>query len=173
MVLKLTGAVIVIINGFLLGNYYGMQIARRLSALRQIYLCMQLLKHEIVYQHATLSEAFSHVKRHSIEQMSDWLSCLLAGIQIRNGTRFDEIWNEALEVLKRDTALTQSDLEVLSEFGSNLGYLNLSLQEERITYYMILLEKRITEIEQILVIRRRLYRTAGILGGCFVVLVLF
>lgn len=172
MWMKSTGCVFVVVCSFLLGSYYGNRMERRLYGLRQLYLCMQLLKGEIGYQHAALSEAFARLSSRCGTELSRWLKYLGAELDKRNAVLFVEVWESSLCLLSEDTGLSKEDIALLREFGRNLGYLNLELQEARIIFFMEQLKNGIEEITGVLVQQKRLYRTVGFLGGVFVSLLL-
>lgn len=172
MWMKVTGCICVVTCSFLLGNYYGSCMDRRLFGLRQVYFCMQLLRGEISYRHATLAEAFSQLTTRCDEALYGWLSYLGAELRRRNAAQFVEVWEASLERLSCDTALRKEDISLLREFGSNLGYLNLELQEARIVFFMERLAGVMEELSGELSQRKRLYRTMGLLGGIFLMLLL-
>lgn len=172
MWVRCTGCILVTACSFLLGSYYGSCLERRLEDLRQVYLCMQLLKGEIGFSHATLAEAFTSLSSRCSAELSGWLCFLGEELKKRNAVQFVEVWRASLVLLSADTGLNKRDISLLSEFGSNLGYLNLELQEARIVFFMEELSGVMEELSGMLLQRKRLYRTVGLLGGVFLSLLL-
>lgn len=170
--MKCTGCILVIACSFLLGLYYENRLERRLFGLKQIYLCMQLLKGEIGYQHATLAEAFSHLSTRCGRELEHWLLFLGEELKKRNAVQFVDVWQASLCLLSESTELSKGDISLLREFGRNLGYLNLELQEARIAFFMEELAGVTGELSDMLIQRKKLYRTVGFLGGVFLALLL-
>ncbi len=167
-----TGCVLILFCAFLLGNYYGDQLNRRLKQLKQIYLSMQMLKGEISYQHAALSEAFVQAGNRCDGCIGRFLTSVGEGLNKRQSSRFVEVWEPSVSKLYKESALTKEDMELLREFGKHLGYLNLSMQENRILFFMEQLMDTISALDQVIVERKRLYRVLGLLGGGFLVIIL-
>lgn len=161
-----------IVCSLLLGIEYGDCMERRLLGLRQLYLCMQLLKGEIGYRHATLAEAFFYLSGRCGRELSDWLLFLSEELKKRNAAQFVEVWQASLGILSEHTGLGKEDMSLLREFGRNLGYLNLEMQEAGITYFMEELTGVMEALTDILAQRKRMYRAVGFLGGVFLALIL-
>ena len=172
MWIKLVGCIVIMGSAVLLGMYYGNCLTRRLAALRQLYQAMQLLKGEICYRHATLSEAFTEVGRRCGHDVGAWMEALGRKIMDRRSATFMELWLSAVETISRQGAFSQEDIGLLREFGKNLGYLDLQMQENRILFFMEQLDVQMKELLDTMKERQRLYRTLSILGGCFLIVVL-
>lgn len=172
MWIKCAGSVLILCCAFLLGSYYGNRLTERMKQLRQLYQSMQLLKGEISYQHATLAEAFVQAGRRCEGCIGRWFMDLGERLNEKDAALFVEVWEPSLDKLFKETAFTKEDIALLREFGKNLGYLNLQMQENRILFFMDQLSTNMHQLEREIVERQRLYRTMSLLGGCFLIILL-
>ena len=89
-----------------------------------------------------------------------------------DGVPFSRIWREEGEKLK-DLPLTREDWEQFFLLGSNLGYLDLAMQERTILLYLEQLDETIKYLKEHSRERSRLYMSLGIMGGLFFTIALF
>ncbi len=173
MWIKLTGCIMVLFFSVLLGLYYCSRLSSRLTCLRQLYQGMQLLKGEICYRHGTLSEAFLEAGRRCGNDIGAWMEDIGQSLMDKSSATFCEHWNPSVEQLRKRVVLSEEDMDMLKEFGKNLGYLDLQMQESRILIFMEQLDMQMKELRDTMKERQRLYRMLGFLGGCFLIIVLF
>ena len=69
--------------------------------------------------------------------------------------------------------LTREDWEQFFLLGSNLGYLDLAMQERTILLYLEQLDETIKYLKEHSRERSRLYMSLGIMGGLFFTIALF
>ena len=172
MWIKLVGCCLILGSSAMLGLYYSSRLSGRLMLLKQWYQAMQLLKGEIGYRHATLGEAFLEVGRRCGQDVGKWMEQLGEEMQKKHSVSFLELWMPALEQWKKGGILSADDIRLLEDFGKNLGYLDVSMQEQRILFFMEQLETQIQLLNASIEKRKHLYRTISVLGGSFLVVLL-
>lgn len=98
------------------------------------------------------------------------------GICMQEGESLQEIWRREVMALKSDTGripLEQGDLEQLAHLGEHLGYLDVDMQERTLKLYLEQLDLTIDYLRQNQREKCRLYTSLGIMGGMFLVIVMF
>ena len=80
---------------------------------------------------------------------------------------------EALERVGKREALTEEDLEQLAGLGEHLGYLDVDMQERTLGLYLEQLDISIEYLRTNQREKCRLYTSLGIMGGMFLVIVMY
>ncbi len=88
------------------------------------------------------------------------------------GVSFCEIWKEAVAKGLENTSLSKKDLQNLSGFGENLGYLDKEMQLNTIDLYLSQIEEEIKELSKGVKEKTYMYNTLGILGGIFITIIM-
>ena len=95
-----------------------------------------------------------------------WLKALSKTLQEKDGNSFVEIWEKSIEQNMKESALKQEDLEELKMIGKGLTHF------ENIDLYIEQLEYKIQKKREIYVVKGKLYKSFGIMGGVFLVILL-
>lgn len=179
MIVKLAGCLLVLSGSGGLGWYFSYLWKVQLKNLMDLRRMVFMLKGEILYANAPLQEAFSHVgkKAGAGAQLKEFFIWVAEQMGERRGEPFSLIWSEAVAELGQGDwealLISQEDRQALDEFGSNLGYLDSSMQERTILLYLERLDERIEYLREHKRERCRLYGSLGILAGMFLVLLLY
>lgn len=172
MLLKVVGCSCMIIGSSGFGWHLSSRYSERLRLLEQLKQMIFLLKAQVLYANASLEEAFESIGKRSTGELAFlWLQ-VAEGIKHQQGEPFFTIWKTQINQLKKDSALLPSDKQQLEEFGKNLGYLDLEMQERNILLYLEQLELTIKDLRQHKQEKKRLYTSLGILGGLFLAIIL-
>ncbi len=83
-----------------------------------------------------------------------------------------EVMCRQMLVMKQDMGLDRDEIQIMEELIGNLGYYDVSMQEKGLAYCVKRLEELIERTEQTAREKKKLYQTLGILGGCFLVIML-
>ena len=173
--LKLAGALLILISAAGLGFRMAARWRQRVRELEQLRQMVYFLKGEIVYSRAPLAEALEQAGKRSVGELGRFFEKAAEGIRRNAGESLYEIWSEAMEALgkgERETALTGEDLLQLKGLGRNLGYLDVDMQERTLLLYLEQLDLSIEFLRAHGRERCRLYTTLGAAGGMFLVLIL-
>ena len=87
--------------------------------------------------------------------------------------RLSEIWEKKSEYLRKSTALSGEELGEINRFGAGLGELDVKVQERAILRYDDELTVALNGVTGELEKKERLYRSLGVLAGCFIIIVLW
>lgn len=173
--MKIVGAMLVIAGasgcGFGLAGQYGQRL-RELEQLRQMIF---LLKGQILYANAPLSEAFETIGRRTEGVLSELFLKVAERIDGQQGESFAQIWQEEIELLGKpgvSLALSKTDRQTLKTLGEHLGFLDRDMQERNLLLYLEQLDMRIQQLREHKQERCRLYTSLGIMGGLFLTILL-
>ena len=97
----------------------------------------------------------------------EWMCELGRGLQMREQKTLEEIWDESIEKWFGKSKLTKSEKEELYQVGRCLGYV------EGIELYLDQLEIFIKKNREEAANKKKMYQSIGVLGGLFLVIVLF
>ena len=147
MALKWIGSMLVLFSAGGFGIWSAMQWRERLRLLEKLRQMIYFLKGEITYSHAR-----------------------------QEGESLQEIWRREVQVLsspKIRLPLTEEDLEQLAGLGEHLGYLDVDMQERTLGLYLEQLDISIEYLRTNQREKCRLYTSLGIMGGMFLVIVMY
>lgn len=169
--LKILGCVIVLASSFGLGIFYYRQEQWHLISLRRLYQCILQLQGEICYHLTTLPEAFCNVGRKQENEIGDWWRDV--GLLLDTGEeQLVEVISGTMSTLQDVGHFQGEDMQILRELMRSLGYLDVTMQERGLTLSLQRLEDVIQRAETATREKKKLYTMLGILGGCFLVIIL-
>lgn len=170
--LKLTGACLILCSAAGIGASFGRDLRLRLRELRILKRLIYMLQGEIRYARLPLPEAFSHVSVRLPEPFGLFLAETADELRKADGRSLGEIWRDEVERRLKSAHLTRNDREQLMTLGEVLGYLDTEMQLSAIGLYQEQLEQGITEAQEQMEGRQKLYQSLGIAGGVFLVILL-
>lgn len=172
-VLRWIGVLCVIGGSTSVGFQYAADKRRRLEELKYARKVLSLFRGEIQYHHASLPEAFLALGNHVKEPYAEFLTCFGRTLEERRGQPFLDLYEDVMEkTLKKKTSLNGHDLERLSMFAGQLGYLDVKSQIAQTDYFMEQISHTIEEEEENYKKNGRLYRCLGVMGGLIISLIL-
>jgi len=131
-----------------------------------------MLETEIYYSLTPLPEALSRVGKRfesEIGQFFFQVSQLMTGNEMLTA---DEAWKKSLNWLKENSFLTESDIDILKNFGFNLG---CSDREEQIKHLKLVQQQLLHQegnAEKEREKNERMWRHMGFWGGLLIVIIL-
>lgn len=136
--LKMIGAAMVLLAGTAAGMQLAGVYARRPRELKSMMAAMLLLKSEIDYAAAPLSEALTEVSRKADPAVSPLFSAAALYLNSLHGATAGEAWSRALAEAGRALALREEDLETLRDLGAALGN---SCREDQVQHISLAVER--------------------------------
>jgi len=143
---------------------------RQLSALQQ---SLQLLETEIIYGATPLPEAMELVAARSNRESAGLFQLTAAEFRKMDGVTAGEAWDKAVKMFYPDSALSDTDLQVLKRFGVTLGASDKEDQAKHLQLTMNQLKMAAAEAETDARKHSTVYRYLGFLGGLFLVLIIY
>lgn len=164
---KLIGSILIIFACSAIGfeKSYEMQLhLKELETLKNVFV---LLKKEIQYTRVPLAELFLKISKKMEGGCSCWLEELSQKLYGCEQGTFQDVWGDSLKKFFRESKLTKTEKEELHQLGKSIGYI------EGVDLYLDQLEISIQRTREELKNKKKMYQSIGILGGIFLVIVLF
>lgn len=160
--LRLFGALIVIIGCGLGGMVVAKSYALRPQHLRELSNALQLLATEIDYARTSLSEACSKIAGQTKGPAAQFFAQFAAYLEGRSGMSANEAWSKSLQVLA-DAGFVKQELKTIGHFGSVLGRSDAEDQLKHLALLQTRLEQFGDQAEQE---REKMVRLWNYLGFC-------
>ncbi|OCA91058.1 stage III sporulation protein SpoAB [Bacillus sp. FJAT-27225] len=169
--IKLFGAIFILIST----TWAGFELARHLSErpkqLRQLKSALQSLEAEIMYGHTPLHEASRRLAAQLPHPLS-WLFESFGNRLAATETTVKEAWEESLQEVWRLTALKQGEFEIMSQFGETLGRHDRLSQQKQIQLTLNHLEREEAEARDIQSKYEKMMKSLGFLSGLLLIIVM-
>ena len=171
--LKLVGSVLIMAacigyTGYLLEK----QKAHR-DVLQALISMLDLLSGKLRYERMTMGEALAGLNK----KYHGAVGCVMGRIADRlmagNCENLESIWRTEFAEAQKELMLTEEEMDIVLETGKNLGYLDVDMQERTLKLYLEQLDLTIDYLRQNQREKCRLYTSLGIMGGMFLVIVMF
>ena len=163
---------LVILSCTAMGYGKSLNYSKRLRELEEIQKMVYFLLGEITYRREALPEAMVRVADKVRPPLSQFLREVSKAAKEYQGERFSRIFSlKAAEYLK-DTSLTKRDLEELARLGEDLGYMDITMQENTIHLYLEALKGEIARTEKEAPAKKKMYQALGLMAGIFLAVML-
>ncbi|MDO5573481.1 MAG: stage III sporulation protein AB [bacterium] len=139
---------------------------------------LQLLESEIRHHHLNLPECFAVTAGRLTGQVAAFLMDLSDDLKNKMGTSLSELWQEKVRIHftsgndAADGILGECEIVQLCRFGTELGFSDQTIQLNMIRQYEQQLQEDMDRAVMKIRETSRIYRTMGILGGAFLVIML-
>jgi stage III sporulation protein AB len=178
MYIRILGAFLVIGSSTGIGIYFGNSIKDRLEKLRMIKQQMMIIRGDISYGNTCLPEVMEAVgdrlsRENGCPEFAAFYQQVSLELKEKKGIPFQQIWEKAVEENLGKTTLQEQDLQLLSSLGSQLGYLDRTMQLKTIDLFLERLEEELAPQVQKAGEKMRLCKTLGLMAGIFLVVVMF
>lgn len=164
--LKLIGCICVLVSSFCIGMNRSEDLKRHLESLEELKKIFCILRSELEYTRAPFSELFEKMIKKVSINFAKWLHELVDRLQEKSNGTFEEIWSATIEEQLKTSNLSEEDLQELKSIGKQLEYIN------QIDLYIERLEYKIVETRKAYQSKRKLWKSLGIMGGIFLVILL-
>ncbi|WP_312092262.1 stage III sporulation protein SpoIIIAB [Niallia sp.] len=169
--IKIIGAILILASTSWGGMEFSKLLSQRPKQIRALKSALQSLEAEIMYGHTPLHEAC----RRLAEQLSEPLSFFFASFAerlIKEDTTVKEAWTLCLDDIWKKTAMKNSELEIMKQFGETLGRHDRFSQQKQIMLTLTHLEREEEEAREIQGKYEKMIRSLGFLSGLLIVILL-
>lgn len=173
MIFKIIGSICILTACSGLGFNMAKQWTKHLETLETLRKMILLLKSEILYSNAPLAEALEIVGTKSPGILGDFFIGVSDRIKRQDGELFYTMWKQEINGIEADSYLSDTDRNQLESFGEHLGFLDLAQQERTILLYLEQLDLAINYLREHQREKRRLYTSLGVMGGLFLMIIMF
>src|SRR5690625_806173 len=142
--IKLIGSILFIGATSLVGFDISRQLTLRTSQLRMFIYSLQMIEAEMTYSYDSLRHIFSKVEKKTLYPIASFYKALAKRLDepIAN---FIDVWDEELEVLANRSTLKLEELNILQQFGKNIGNHTIEQQQKQIKLTIYYLQKQLDE----------------------------
>lgn len=169
---RLMGAVLVIASTSAAGFLYGTWLKEYVETLLYLRHVVCLLKEELEYSGAPLSEVCGNTAAHVREPYRKWLHAMQRQVEERDGETFQKIWVRSIESTLCELHLKKVHLQQLKELGECLGQADRTSESRKFARYLERLEQEIERERTQIAVKKRLGSCLGVMGGAFLVILL-
>lgn len=146
---------VIVLSSTVLGFYYSNRLYRRKDILQLFINNLKDAQTIIRYESKNLCDVFS-------EKFTDF--------KFDNEKRFLPQWSELLKTY--DKTLTKSDIRLLMSFAENLGKTDVDGEISHIQMYVELLSSRVSDAQNSINSKSKLYRSFGVSLGLLISIML-
>ncbi len=171
--MKLIGACLVMVGCMGLAQCRIGKDKKRKLLLGNLQKLFVMLHSEIQFRNLTITEAFFQISRRIDSQLASFLTEIGEEWRQKRGESVGEIWKSCVRRDFSDSYLKKEDLDWLEEIGEGLGSFDRTEQVRHIELLLKYLEEELTVCERIVRESEKLYKTMGLLGGIFIIVLLF
>ncbi len=168
---RLIGVFVLLFSCIGTGMWMGRKEQFRMQQLGDLIRSMEFLKGEISFARTTLPDAMEQLSKHTKPPFQLLYSKLALELKQHPGIGFGEILYEILACEKKNWDLLSEDVEHFYQACSNLGYLDKEMQIHILERYIKEQEKKVEQLTSEIPQKMKLYRSLGVLGGVFLVIV--
>ncbi|HIS27485.1 MAG TPA: stage III sporulation protein AB [Candidatus Pullilachnospira intestinigallinarum] len=170
--IRMLGAVLLAASCAGLGILESLRLKKRIEQLRVMIRIAAFLEGEISFARTTLPEALRSVGGRLAPPFSEFLQDLAAQLERCPGKSFGELLRQSARGRLKGTELREEDLEAFFGVASDLGYLDGKMQVHILQTYQKEQEEKVGQLAAELPAKQKLFRSLGILGGIFLVILL-
>lgn len=170
--MKIIGSICIVLSGIAVGWLYGEKIEKRYKELLDLKRTFQIIYSDISYASTSFLEVLQHVKSQSLKEFQPFFGYVEAEIRYKSKRKLTEIWEEGMELHLQELHLIEKDRIELMQVGRNIGNIDRKQQLCMLQIYLDKLEITLQELLQEKEKKIKLYRTLGMLGSVFVVVML-
>lgn len=163
---KWIGSILILVASSGIGISQSKELEKHLDELEELQRIFYMLKSELQYTRAPFPEVFERIGKKAKMPYGFWLQKLSERLREKGTGSFWEIWCNSIAEGVQETHLKREELDELKDVGKNLEY------TENLDLYIEQMEYRIVHTREAYETKRKLYRSMGIMGGIFLVILL-
>lgn len=165
LVLKITGAILLVSASFTIGCVFSKKLYSRRDFLKSLIVFISNLSTQLRYNSSDIFTIITLSAQISELEFFDFTDNELA-------QPFYEQWKEKIQLLPKSLSLNRSDIDLLTEFGLELGKTDIDGQLKHIELYNTIFEKQLNDAENAIIQKSKLYKTMGFFAGTAVALMI-
>lgn len=169
--IKIIGAILIIVSTSYAGFELSKVLSQRPKQLRALKSALQSLDAEIMYGHTPLHEA----SRRLSEQLTEPLSSFFKDFRdhlLSEDTTVKDAWISSLNKTWKNTAMKNTELEIMKQFGETLGRHDRHSQQKQIILTLTHLEREEQEARENQRKYEKMIKSLGFLSGILIVILL-
>lgn len=169
--IKLVGAVFIIIACTWVGMEFARHLNQRPKQLRYFRSSLQALEAEIMFAHTPLEDAAIRLSKQLPHPISLFYQKFAENLG-KSDANVKHAWDDSLYFVDNMLALKKNELEILSQFGETLGKHDRYQQQKQILLTMSHLEREEEEAIQVQNQYEKMVKSLGFLSGLLLIILL-
>jgi stage III sporulation protein AB len=170
---KIIGALMILITGTLFGFYQASQYVNRPKQIRQLIQAIQRLETEINYGFTPLPEALERISKSIPEPVSSIYRHASEEIRINNGKTTMDAWESVVKDSWKNTSMKVEEMDIMLQLGTTLG---ISDRRDQIKHIHLAANQLLGEEASAKEDQNRyekMWKSLGLLGGALVVILMY
>lgn len=172
MIIKIAGAVLIVMATGLMGYYFSLRDKFRLEELEEMKKAMTLFSGEITFCAYPLPEMFTIISGHTKGVVSELFGIVSAGLEQKAGESAAYIWEKGLKEILNRASFNFDDFEAFSAFGRTLGFSDRGQQINNTKLTLDYISSAQSNLREKYAKDAKLFRSGGILAGIMISLIL-
>ena len=173
MLLRIIGALAVLLGSAGLGIYYSAKDGFRIFELTELKKALLILSSEIEYMRTPLNTACANIAKRTESTISTLFASFAELLTNSTGETAYQLWGVAAASIKKKTFMVAEDLQVIDSFGKTLGYLDKHMQQNAINHTVNYIDEKVTHLQTQSDKNKRMYRSLGVICGLLITVVLW
>jgi len=173
MLMKIVGAIIVFFSCAAAGVFLSLKDKFRADELKEMKRGFMLLKSEISYASKPLYEAMIEISEKTLNTTSEIFEDSGRMLKMRKVASVAEAWEKTIKDKRSRTFFKSDDIDMFIAFGKILGGSDKECQLSNIDTVIDYIDMKSDELIKKNSKDSRLFKSAGVLGGILIVVVLF
>ncbi|WGG44140.1 stage III sporulation protein SpoIIIAB [Rossellomorea sp. DA94] len=169
--IKLVGAVFILLSTSWAGFEASKYLTERPRQLRLLKLALQSLEAEITYSHTPLHEATRKISK-QLQKPVSWFFETFSKKLTEEEISVKKAWDESLNDVWKLTAFKAGEYEILKQFGENLGRHDMMTQQKHIQLALKHLDREETEAVEKQKKYEKMTKSLGFLSGLLLIILL-
>lgn len=165
--LRFIGGILIITATTGAGILYGMELQEYLEKLLYIRHIIYMIKGELEYSSAPLSEVFGRISARVREPYRQWLGAMEKQVENREEDAFLKIWMRSVDKYLKELHLKSEHSIQLKELGTYLGQTDGASESRNLQLYLGRLELEIEKVREGMASKKRIGNCLGVMGGIF------
>jgi stage III sporulation protein AB len=173
LTIKIIGALLILISGSSIGWIISIRYLYRVEELGELQLAINIFDTEINYGQTVLSDALSFTAATLNGRLSHLFSETAELLSHHDGRTFNEVWRANLDENLYNNYLLKQDLQILEEWGQQIGSLSLSDQSKINQLTIKRLEYAEKKAREMAEKRVKLIRYSGVLISLMIIILFY
>lgn len=142
MIFKIIICLIIILSTSSLGYLISLRYSLRIQQINYFLSSLKVLETEIIYYSTPLPLALKKISLRSHKSISDIFNHAGEILSSKEGFKIEEAWKKAVDKNKRFTSFTKEDIDVICDFGKELGLGSKETQKNHFKFITTLLKEQ-------------------------------
>lgn len=168
--IKLVGAVLVLVSAYAIGSLLALRVKEQEKWLKDIKTAVFLLLGELEYRKMPLPEAVGIIGQRHGGHLSSFFRVLSEEMKKKDGLTMQELWKVVAAPALKDCPLSKEQKEEFTELGLFFMESDTATRRSSLNFYLDRLEEDIIALRDKGADKAYLCRTLGMLGGIFILI---